>query len=151
MIQKVFNANEMIFRQGEPGEEMYDILSGSVGIYLNYGLPEQKLLARVEANACFGEMAIIEKAPRSATAVALEDSTQLAAITGADFSAYFETRPEKVLDIMQQLSKRLRALTEDYLDACKTVTEAANTMEDGRTCDPELAERVRLYAQQAGA
>ena len=149
MEKKVYKADTVIFRQGDAGCRMYDILEGSVGIYMNYGKPEQKLLATLREGAYFGEMALIDETTRSATAVVLESGTQLAEISPKDFASYFESRPATVLGIMQQLSRRIRDLTRDYLGACKTVTEAAKDMENGHSYAPELAERIRFYAQQA--
>ena len=151
MDTKVFKKKQLVFRQGETGHEMYDILYGSVGIYLNYGTPQEKLLTTLYTEAQFGEMALLDETVRSATAVALEDGTRLAVITVKDFSSYFESRPGKLLEIMQNLSKRLRELTRDYLIACGTVTEAARDMENGKAYAPELAERLRYYAQQGKA
>ena len=149
MNQKTYQKNEIVFRQGEPGSRMYDILSGRVGIYINYGTPEEKLLTELDRDRCFGEMALLDETVRSATAVALENGSLLAEIAKEDFSAYFQGCPEKVIGILQQLSGRLRELTGDYMDACKTVTEAARDMENGKPCAPELAEKLRFYASQA--
>ena len=151
MEAKTYRKNQIIFRQGDFGDRMYDIQDGSVGIYLNYGAPEQKLLAELTAGKSFGEMALLDDTVRSATAVALENGTVLAEVAAADFAQYFESRPNKVVDIMQQLSGRLRQLTRDYLSACETVTQAAKAMEAGREYDPALAERVRRFASQAEA
>ena len=149
METRTYGEKQIIFRQGEPGREMFDIVSGSVGIYMNYGQPGEKLLSTLRSDASFGEMALLDEETCSATAVALEAGTKLAVITAGDFSAYFESRPAKVLAILQQLSGRLRGLTRDYLGACETVTKAAEAMEAGREYPPELAERVRHYARQA--
>jgi len=56
---------ETIFKEGETAKELYVIRSGQVEIQLG-----NRLLATLEANEIFGEMALIESAPRSATAIA---------------------------------------------------------------------------------
>ena len=67
---------EVIFKEGENQMWMYALLKGSVGIYANYGTDEEKLLVELKAEdkAYFGEMGLIDAAPRSATAVVLEDA-----------------------------------------------------------------------------
>ena len=44
---KEFKNGDVIFRQGDPGDCMYDIFSGRVGIYTAYGAPEEKLIAEL--------------------------------------------------------------------------------------------------------
>ena len=60
--------DEVIFRQGEPSRCMYRIQSGRVGIFLNYGENRETKLAELTAGRYFGEMGLLDSAPRSATA-----------------------------------------------------------------------------------
>ena len=71
METKTFKKGEIIFKQGDLSDCMYDILWGQVGIYADYGTPEEKLLTTLETERFFGEMGMIEGRLRSATAVAL--------------------------------------------------------------------------------
>lgn len=116
---KEFEKGQVIFSEGDFEMSMYDLLQGSVGIYANYGKPEEKLLTELKAEdgATFGEMGLLESMPRSATAVALEN-VQVQVVTGETFGEYFRDNPAAVMVIMQNMSQRIRALTQDYLDAC---------------------------------
>ncbi|MBP5751108.1 MAG: cyclic nucleotide-binding domain-containing protein [Firmicutes bacterium] len=125
-----FKKGEIIFREGDPGHTMYDINWGTVGIYTGYGTPQEKKLAELKTEDVFGEMGILDQAPRSATAVALEE-THLFMITEDDFMDYFRERPAKVFTIMQQLSQKLRQTTQDYLDVCRTVYETVEEEKKG--------------------
>lgn len=120
---ETYNSGDVIFRQGDNAETMYDVLSGKVGIYVNYGAPDEKKLTELELGQFFGEMGVIECYPRSATAVALADGTRVQCITMAEFTDYFSNKPERLLLIMRQLSKRVRERTEDYQFAVKTLEE----------------------------
>ena len=71
MKEITFGKDQVIFRQGDTATVMYDILSGKVGIYVDYETEKQKQIAVLEAGEIFGEMGMIEYYPRSATAVAL--------------------------------------------------------------------------------
>ena len=85
MNKATFKKGEIIFRQGEPGNCMYDIHWGRVGVYAEYGTANEKKLAELYPGDFFGEMGLLEQSPRSATVVALEDSTQVSAIMESDF------------------------------------------------------------------
>lgn len=122
--KRTFHRDEAIFRQGDPSSCMYDINWGRVGIYINYGSHNQKLLTELEAEEFFGEMGIIDNAMRSATAVALEDNTEVKIISSETFADYMDQNPDKVLKIMRHLGTRIRELTQDYSEACRVVSEA---------------------------
>ena len=114
-----------------------------MGIYANYGTPEEKLLTTLEPECFFGEMGMIEGRLRSATAVALEKDTRLEVITPESFDAYFKENPAKVLLIMQNMSHRIRELTRDYLEACRAVAEAVETEKTGKEKSSWFKEKVR--------
>ena len=118
-----FKQGEIIFRQGDDASTMYEIETGKVGIFANYGMPDQRQIAVLEALQTFGEMGIIETMPRSATAVALDDNTQIREVTLEEFKNYLKEKPVQVFLIMKQLSQRIRETTQAYLDVCRTVSE----------------------------
>ncbi len=94
---------ETIFKEGETAKELYVIQSGQVEIQLG-----NRLLATLEANDIFGEMALIDSAPRSATATAKTD-VALVPISRKDFLDLVSRAPTFALDIMTVLARRLRA------------------------------------------
>ena len=143
MESKTFKKGEVIFKQGELSDCMYDIFWGEVGIYANYGTPEEKLLTTLKTEQFFGEMGMIEGRLRSATAVALEKDTRVKVITPETFNAYFQESPAKVLLIMQNMSCRIRELTRDYLEACRAVAEAVETEKTGKEKSSWFKEKVR--------
>ena len=124
---KTFTKDDVVFRQGDVSNVMYDILSGSVGIYTGYGTENETQLTVLKSGDFLGEMGMIEAYPRSATAVAMEDGTELKEIGIAEFSDFFKGQPERLLTIMRQLSQRLRDRTEDYETACRVLEELQAT------------------------
>jgi CRP-like cAMP-binding protein len=122
---KSFGKGAVIFRQGDAGDCMYDIQSGRVGIFDHYGEPDEKKIAELYADQIFGEMGLLDHAPRSATAVALEDETSISFVTEDSFGEFFEKNPARVLMVMQQLSQNLRKRTKDYVEVCRTIHEQA--------------------------
>ena len=132
--RKTFAKGEVIFLEGAMESCMYDLKKGKVGIYTNYGKPEEKLLTELSAEqgtVFFGEMGMIDSMARSATAVATEE-VEACVITGKEFGEYFREKPEVVLEMMQNMSKRIRALSKDYLDACQAVAEMVDTEKTGK-------------------
>ena len=122
---KSFGKGAVIFRQGDAGDCMYDIQSGRVGIFDHYGEPDEKKIAELYVDQIFGEMGLLDHAPRSATAVALEDETCISFVTEDSFGEFFEKNPARVLMVMQQLSQNLRKRTKDYVEVCRTIHEQA--------------------------
>lgn len=122
-ITRKYNKNEVIFRQGDPANCMFDVCKGSVAIYVDYGTPQEKRLTVIAEKGVFGELGLIECKPRSATAVALSNETELLAVSRETFQEYFRKQPVKVVRIMQNMSKRIRTLTQEYMDVCKTITD----------------------------
>ncbi|HBL25314.1 MAG TPA: hypothetical protein DD490_00585 [Acidobacteria bacterium] len=78
--EKVFSANQIIFREGESAHEMYVVLEGRVMISKFIPGAGEEALAFVDRGGYFGEMALIDNAPRSADAKAHEDGTVILAI-----------------------------------------------------------------------
>lgn len=140
---------EILFRQGEDsGGCMYQILWGTVGIYVDYGTRKEWQAARLHAEQFFGEMGLIEGGPRTATAVVLEANTRIQRITKESFHDCFKGRPGKVFMFMQHMSRRIRWTTKDYLAACKTVADAVEARERGETLGSETQERLHRLAER---
>ena len=145
MKQIMFKKDDVICRQGEIGSCMYCIRKGSVEVFTHYGTDQARKLAELKEGEFFGEMELIENEPRSATVVAAEDGTLLDEITENTFLDYFEQDSVKVFMILQQLSRRLRKTTRDYLEVCHALCDVEDQPE-GVPMDPEL--QARLLAIQ---
>ena len=91
-----------VFEEGEPGDSLYLIVRGSVRVHK--GEREVAVLGKGE---CFGEMAILDNEPRSASITALED-VQLLRIWSDDFYEMLADRVEIARGIFKVLTRRLR-------------------------------------------
>ena len=143
---KTYSRGKVIFRQGDPGDCMYSVQMGSVGIFHDYGGPNEEKLATLMTDEFFGEMGLFDHAPRSATAVALEDQTSIEVITEEDFKEYFKENPNKVLLLMQQMCSRLRRTTREYVQACQVIRETVESEKTGEKSD-DLTERIAQLSQ----
>ena len=144
-VTKIYEKGEFIFKQGEYASCMYDICQGKVGIIANYGEDGEKTLTELGEGASFGEMGMLEAYPRSATAVALEDGTEVRVVTAETFSSYFQNNPEKVYAIMTQMSRRIRALSNDYLEACRAVAETVEAEKTGAEKSSWLKKNLKKF------
>jgi CRP/FNR family transcriptional regulator, cyclic AMP receptor protein len=97
-----FKAGDVIFREGDPAEEFFVVKTGSVEIRLG-----NRLLDTLPERSIFGEMAIIDKSPRSATAVAATDVT-LVPVGEKQFLFMVSRTPYFALNVMRVLAQRLR-------------------------------------------
>ena len=121
---KSFRRGEIIFREGDAGDCMYDVYIGKVGVYKDYGTDRQKMLKDYYPDQYFGEMGLLDHAPRSATAVALEDTT-IGVVTEEGFGEFFQKNPARILMVMQQLSRNLRKMNEEYVEVCREIHDQA--------------------------
>ncbi len=97
-------AGTVIFDVGAGGDEMFGVVEGKVELRLPTGKT-----VMVGPDETFGEMALLESAPRSATATAVEDST-LAVIDRRRFLFLVHETPTFALQVMSSLADRLRAM-----------------------------------------
>ena len=149
MKEITFNKDQIIFRQGDFATVMYDILSGKVGIYKDYGTETEKQIAVLKAGQTLGEMGMLEFYPRSATAVALED-TVVTELGEQELKEYFKNKPEKLLLLMKTLSQRIRETTQKYVDVCRAMSELREAEEDRnfettKKIRQEIEEHARYY------
>jgi len=97
-----YKAGEIIFREGDPAEELFVVKTGTVEIRLG-----NRLLDTLPERSIFGEMALIDHGPRSATAVAATDAT-LVPVGEKQFLLMVSRTPYFALNVMRVLVQRLR-------------------------------------------
>jgi len=106
---------DIIFSDGEIGNEMFIIQSGTVEILKQIG-GETRILATLEKGDFFGEMSVLEDFPRIASARAKTD-VELVRINGATFDTMIKSNTEIAVRMMRKLSRRLREVTGMLEDA----------------------------------
>jgi CRP-like cAMP-binding protein len=104
-FNRFYPKDTMVFTEGMPGSELYIIQKGSVKITKIVG-DSEILLAVLKPGDIFGEMAILENKPRSASAVSFEDA-YLLAVNKANFERMVQTQPQIVTRLTTLLSERL--------------------------------------------
>jgi CRP/FNR family transcriptional regulator len=104
-----YQDSEVIFEEGSSGSEMYLIHSGSVVLSAKQDDGEPITLATLQPGDFFGEMALVDNSPRSASAMAAEE-TQLIVLDRTRFLFTVRQQPHFALSIMHVLCQRLREL-----------------------------------------
>lgn len=102
---RTFSPGETVFAEGEPGAHMYVIQSGRVQLSRRVRGREMHL-ATLPAGEFFGEMAIVNNKPRSATATVLEEARMLE-LDGRTFEAMVRGNAEIALRLIKKLAARL--------------------------------------------
>ena len=108
-VARTFKPQEYICYEGQPGEEMYIVLKGTVGVYVSNDVGAQIEVARVEAGDLFGEMAVFDSLPRSASCIAL-DEVICVAIGKDNLSRLVSSCPDIAIKILENMSGRIRRL-----------------------------------------
>jgi len=96
---------DVVFHEGDIGEEMYGVMEGEIELR-----QEGRVLRTLETDDVFGEMALIDSSPRSATAVATTD-TVLAVINRHRFLFLVQETPMFALQVMSSMAERIRDRT----------------------------------------
>lgn len=113
--EQLFHQGDYIVRQGEQGDQLYIIASGDVEIWLNTGRKEEQV-ALGKTGDFFGEMAVLETAPRSAS-IRAHTPVRALVIDGDPFKAILRDRPEVALTVLRGLSQRIRRANELLSDS----------------------------------
>jgi CRP-like cAMP-binding protein len=100
--EQPFAAGEQVFAEGEPGDALYLVVEGAVKVHRG-----QRQLAHLGVRDVFGEMAVLDSEPRSASVTAVKDAVLLK-IARDDFRDILQERPEIGMGIVKVLSRRLR-------------------------------------------
>ena len=106
MTDQLYSDGDVVVREGDPGDRMFLLITGTMHVYVEQE-GQTITFTRLKSGECFGEMALIEDAPRSAT-VEAEGPSLCLALSNHDFLDLMNRHPHISLGIMKGLSSRLR-------------------------------------------
>jgi CRP/FNR family transcriptional regulator, cyclic AMP receptor protein len=121
---RTYNTGDIIFREGDPGTEMFIIQSGKVKITKVVKGGVEKTLVILGPGDFFGEMAVIDKEPRSANAIA-QEAAHLIVLDEEVFEMHMQTNPKIVKKILKNLTSRLR---ESNMQVANLIIRDANRL-----------------------
>jgi uncharacterized membrane protein len=102
-----FHAGQVVFQKGEVGSSLFIVLSGAIELSIRNVVGEKLVLSVAARNDFFGEIALADAGPRTATAVALEDSEALV-LNRENLRLFFQRRPEAALDMIAAMGSMIR-------------------------------------------
>jgi len=111
-----FYKGEIIFLEGQSSDCAYIIESGNVGIFRNDIFGNRTLVRNLGKNDLFGEMGLIDKYPRSATAIALNE-TQCMILERSRFDYLLKTNPHFVTNLIKSLTEKLRTTISSFKES----------------------------------
>lgn len=146
-----FNAGTVIFHEGDPGDALYVVVDGRVRISRLSGSGSEATLAVVNKGDCFGEFALFDSRPRSATATTMQ-ATRVFVVGREDFREWIRHRPEASLALLETLSLRLRRTDEVvtdlmFLDLPHRLAKQLLTLSNSLS-DPAPGRRQRIQVTQ---
>jgi CRP-like cAMP-binding protein len=97
-----YRAGSVVFSEGDSGDSMYGVVQGAIELRIG-----DRVVRTLEVDDVFGEMAIVDSSPRSATAVAVTD-TVLAVIDKHRFLFLVQETPMFALQVMSAMAARTR-------------------------------------------
>ena len=153
---ETFSAGRVIFSKGSPGECLYAILEGRVGINTLSSDGREIFLNILEPGDVFGEIALLDGRERTAGAVAMT-GTNLLRIDRSDFIEFLEKRPKLCIRVMGLLCQRLRwtsDIIEDtiFLNIPKRLAKRLLTLtrDHGSPADEGIKLDVKLSQEELG-
>jgi len=114
-VERSFFAGQEVFREGDAGDGVYIVKEGLVEITGLLNQTTRRTFSQIEPGDMFGEMAVIEHRPRSASATAARDS-ELYFIPRGEMLGLMERSPGLSLSLLQLISHRLREFNRQYLN-----------------------------------
>ena len=110
----IFAPNETIFKEGDAGDGIFFVKEGLVQIQAVVGHGDLKVLSRIQPGEIFGEMAVLDNQPRSASALA-EEPTVVYFISRTELEALVDRTPKLAIALLGEISRRLRQFNRQYV------------------------------------
>ena len=151
---KQAEAGSVIVSQEDAGDALFVIASGKVKVVLYGETGREIILSLLHAGDFFGEMSLLDRQPRSANVVAVEDA-DLLSLDHEAFRTHLATHPSTALAVLAEMSRRLRhadevignlALLDVYARVARTIRELAQ--KEGEPADGGLLIRERPTQQE---
>ena len=149
-LGKVYHDGEIIFREGDDGDRMYVIQTGKVRI-TKKAKAGNMLISVLESGDVFGEMALVDRLPRSATATA-EGESCILGIDRTKFIQIISRDATLAFRLLESMSKRIRSVNEKLMKMKRETLDTLYILGDvSETCNLILKRSKNLIAADNGS
>ncbi len=132
LSEKIYKNGEEIIKEGDIGKSFFLLTEGKAGVYTNYEKDTPFRIAVIDPGEYFGEMAILEAYPRSASVIAI-GNVHAIEIPADEMHLFFEENPEQILELITHLSNRIQLMTDDYNESQKLLKEVRSAETDKKS------------------
>ena len=149
-LGRVYSDGEIIFKEGDIGESMYVIQDGTIHI-IKKAASGEVIIATLKSGEVFGEMALFDRLPRSASAKASGEARVLSIDKKKLFSS-INRDPTLVFKLLDSMSQRIRKIDEELMKLKKSNLDILQTLIDvDETCNFILEEIKHLIPADNGS
>ena len=140
--QVQFDADEIIFNEQDKGDALYVVESGSVRIWVLDEDVKPVTLTELKPGEFFGELAVLDRGPRSTNATAIEE-TILHRLSSDDFQKFLMDHPDVAIDVICEIGARMRQT--NVLVSQRATRNINVEMEERATIGQRIADRVASF------
>jgi uncharacterized membrane protein len=140
--QVQFDANETIFNEQDKGDALYVVESGSVRIWVLDEDVKPVTLTELKPGEFFGELAVLDRGPRSTNATAIVETT-LHRLSSDDFQEFLMQHPDVAIDVICEIGARMRQT--NMLVSQRASRNINVQMEQRATIGQRIADRVASF------
>lgn len=140
--QVKFDADEIIFNEQDKGDALYVVEAGSVRIWVLDEDVKPVTLAELKPGEFFGELAVLDRGPRSTNATAIPETT-LHRLSSDDFQAFLMKHPDVAIDVICEIGARMRQT--NMLVSQRATRNINVEMEERSTIGERIADKVASF------
>lgn len=134
---------ETLFQFGDPGDSLYLVRRGEIELFVKDNVGEKIVLTVARPGDMFGELSLLDNGPRTATALALED-TELLRLDRGDLLLFLRKKPDAALDMLTVMGQRMRQAGEMLRG--RVSRNANEEIEDKRTAIEKAADWIAEFS-----
>ena len=139
---------QLIFKEGDAGDGLYFIISGRIQISARFGDGQRRVFATFGPGEFFGEMAVLDDAPRSADAIA-EEKSEVYFVPRDNLSKILERDSKFALRMLRDISRRLREFDRKYIEEALQVERLVTVGKFARTIIHDLKNPLHIIGISA--
>jgi CRP/FNR family cyclic AMP-dependent transcriptional regulator len=142
VVQVKFVAEQTVFNEQDKGDALYVVDSGAVRIWVLDEDVKPVTLAELKPGEFFGELAVLDRGPRSTNATAIEETT-LHRLSSDDFQKFLLEHPDVAIDVICEIGARMRQT--NVLVSQRATRNINVEMEERATIGQRIADRVASF------